>query len=324
MSATILLPSETVNRTERSEANPELYNSDGWIAKAYGAAAVKSDFSSNLIVENPVEYTNVKPNSHFGLYPQDASWQVFHRAIAESDVLPSAQSVRVEQYVNHFRYSLPQGGADDGAISVSVQLGRHPWAPGMVLAKIGFRAQSGETEKIVARNALAEVSFNPKLIKAYRLIGYEKLLTNGNSTSSQSVQPKDVAANSEFVVLYELALANPSTEDASSSNNDNWPLWFSVDVEYLDAQTDAACSKTFNTYAQSDSSLEQRAQDPDFQFAAAVALFAQILQKSEYVGTGTFDAVSQLLKDSVGDDEQRKEFVTLVKKAAEISRVSKQ
>ena len=319
MDSSALFPSESVDRTERIKANLELYSPDGWIAQAYGAAAVKTDFSNKLIVENPVEYTNVKPKSSFGLSSQDASWHAFHRAITQSNSLPSPQSVRVEQYVNHFRYSLPQPGADAGAISVSVQLGRHPWAPGMILAKIGFRGQSGDAEKIVARNALAEVSFNPEQIKAYRLIGYEKLLTTGNLASSQPVLSKDIAANSEIVVLYELALANPSDAAASPANNDNPPLWFSVDVEYMDAQTEAPIHKTVYTYPQSDSVLEQSAHDPDFQFAAAVALFAQILQKSEYCGTGTFDTVSQLIKDSIGEDEQRKEFANLVDKAMEIS-----
>ena len=59
--------------------------------------------------------------------------------------------------------------------------------------------------------------------------------------------------------------------------------------------------------------LEQTSMNPDFRFAAAVALFAQILQKSEYSGTGTLDTVLQLLQDSVGDDPQRKEFVALAR-----------
>ena len=321
--ATVFLPSESVNRSERSEANGDLYHSDGWIAKAYGAAAVKPDFSDKLIAENPVEFTNVKPKSSFGLYPQDASWQVFHRALSESDSLPSPQSVRVEQYINHFHYSLPQCEADAGAISVSIQLGRHPWAPGMILAKIGFRAQSGEAGKIVAKNALAEISFNPQQIKAYRLIGYEKLLTSGDSSSGQPVQPKDVTANSECVVLYELALANPTIPDASQTTKENSPLWFSVDVLYMDVQSETACSKTFNAHSQPESVLEQTAHDPDFRFAAAVALFAQILQKSDYVGTGTFDMAAQLIKDSIGDDEQRKDFATLVQKSLETSKKQK-
>ena len=320
MNATVVLPSETVNRAERCEANPELYNADGWIAKAYGAPAVKTDYSRKLIVENPVEYTSSKPKSCFGINSQDASWHAFRRAVTESNSLPSAQSVRVDQYVNHFRYSLPQGGADDGAISVTVQLGRHPWAPGMVLAKIGLRAESGEAGKIAAKNALAEVSFNPELVKAYRLIGYEKLLSAGDLASNQPVQPTDVAANSEVVVLYELALANPSGADAPPAAEDNPPLWFSIEVLYIDAQSDTACSKTFKTYAQSDSVLNQTALDPDFKFAAAVALFAQILQKSDYLGTGTFDTVAQLLKDSIGDNEQRKEFADLVEKTIEITK----
>ena len=320
MDAAVLFPSETISRAERSKANRELYAPDGWIAKIYGAAAVKADYSDKLIAENPIEFTNVKPTSHFGLCPQDASWQTFHRAITKSGSLPSPQSVRVEQFVNHFRYSLPQPGADDGAISVSVQIGRHPWAPGMLLAKIGLRAQPGEAGKTAARNALAEITFNPEQIKAYRLIGYEKLLTAGESSSSQSVQPTDVAANSEVVVLYELALSDSSGASPALSAEATPPLWFSIEVLYIDVQTETACSKTFKTHAQSDSILDQTDLDPDFQFAAAVALFAQILQKSDYLGTGTFDTVVLLLKDSVGDDSQRKEFANLVDKAIETTK----
>ena len=322
MNATVLFPAQSVNRTEFYEANCELHNPNSWIAKAYGSTVPNTDYSDKLIVENPIEYANVKPKSSFELCPHDASWQVFHQAITQSNSLPSAQSVRVEQYVNHFRYSLPQPEPDKEALSISVQVGRCPWAPGMLLAKIGIRAQSGEADKIAARNASAEVSFNPALIKAYRLIGYEKALSSGNSTSSQSVPPTDVSANSESVVLYELALNNPSDADVSHTNqsDSSQNFWFSVDVVYTDVQTESIQSKTFHTYPQPDSVLEQTALNSDFQFAAAVALFAQLLQKSEYSGTGTFDTVVQLLKDSLGDDAQRKDFENLVLKTIELTK----
>ena len=58
----------------------------------------------------------------------------------------------------------------------------------------------------------------------------------------------------------------------------------------------------------------------DFKFAAAVAAFGMILRDSPYKGTATYDAVSELAEEGIGEDERgyRRKFIELVRKARSI------
>ena len=58
----------------------------------------------------------------------------------------------------------------------------------------------------------------------------------------------------------------------------------------------------------------------DLSFISCVAEFGLILRKSEYRGTASLTAVIErldALSGYIGDDEHKKEFVTLVSKASE-------
>ncbi len=309
-----LFPQEAVNRTERLEAYRELYNPDGWQAKTYAPQKAQSGISSEpgdvfcnkLIVENPVEYVSVNPKSSFGLVPETASWKILQQSVKDFGTLPSSQTVRVEQYVNHFRYSLPKPQTD--AFSLSVQIGKHPWTPGLLLALVGIRSQDESEGKIIASDASIEIAFNPEQIKAYRLIGWAKRLTDEESTPYKPIQSSQVAANSEVVALYELAL----TDAAVTSEFKQGSNLFTASISYRKPDsTSEPQTETLGVDMPTQQALEQTSENPDFRFAAGVALFAQLVQNSEYCGSGSLDAVLQLLKDSVGDDPQRQEFLEL-------------
>lgn len=309
-----LFPLEAVNRTERMEAYRELHDPDSWQYKTYlpqeaaASADPGFDFFDKLIIENPVECVSVKPKSSFGLVPESVSLSIFQQSVKNSRILPSCQTVRVDQYVNHFHYSLPAPQAEGGAFSVSVQIGSHPWTPGLLLAIIGVRSQDGSEGTIVANDASIEIAFNPKRIKAYRLLGYEKRLTSEESTPYKPIESAHIAANSEVVALYELVLTeSPAESEVKSDSN-----LFEAAVTYRKPDsTSERQTETVVAGMPSSQLLEQTNKNPDFRFAAGVALFAQILQHSEYSGTGNIDTVCQLLQDSIGDDPQRKQFVEL-------------
>ena len=312
-----LFPPDAVNRTQRMASYRELFDPAGWQFKTYspqkaGAVELGADFSDKLIIENPVAYAADNPKSSFGLVPESVSWKILQQSLKETGSLPSSQTVRVDQYVNHFRYSLPKPQAEDAAFSLSVQIGSHPWVPGLLLAVVGVRSQDGLDGKIAASDASVEIAFNPEQVKAYRLLGYEKRLTSEDSTQYQPAESAQVAVNSEVVALYELAL----TENLSEVNPGT--TLFTASIAY--SKPDSASEPQTETLAvamPTQEQLEQTNKNPDFRFAAGVALFAQILQKSEYSGNGNLDSVFQLTQDSAGDDPQRKEFVDLARQVKE-------
>ena len=315
-----LFPQDAVNRTERLASYGELLDPDGWQFKTYspqkaGAkTALAADFSDKLIIENPATNAADKPKSSFGLVPETASWTIFQQSIKDSGTLPSSQTVRVDQYVNHFRYALPKPQPSGAAFSLSVQIGAHPWAPGLLLAVVGVCSQDGADGKIAANDASVEIVFNPEQVKAYRLLGYEKRLTSEESTPYQPMESAHVPANSSVVALYELALSENLSEVKPGAN------LFTATIVYSKPDTDSEPqTESLAADMPTQERLEQTNENSDFRFAAGVALFAQILQKSEYSGNGTLETVLQLTQDSTGDDSQRKDFVNLVRQVKEIS-----
>ncbi len=59
----------------------------------------------------------------------------------------------------------------------------------------------------------------------------------------------------------------------------------------------------------------------NFRFAASVAGFAMLLRNSQFKGSSSYNQVIALANASLGNDQEgyRKEFVSLVKKAAQLS-----
>jgi len=59
----------------------------------------------------------------------------------------------------------------------------------------------------------------------------------------------------------------------------------------------------------------------NFRFSAAVAAFGMLLRHSEFKGNASFNSITVLARDAVGEDREgyRKEFLELVRKAGEIS-----
>ncbi|MBR6435910.1 MAG: von Willebrand factor type A domain-containing protein, partial [Thermoguttaceae bacterium] len=280
-----LFPQDAVNRTERLASYRELLDSDGWQYKTYrlqkaGAASeLGSDFSDKLIIENPVEYSADNPKSSFGLVPESVSWKIFHQSLKETGSLPSSQTVRVAQYVNHFRYSLPKPQADGAPFSLSVQIGSHPWVPGLLLAVVGVRSQDDSEGKNAASDVSVEIAFNSEQVKAYRLLGYEKRLTSEESMPYQPMESAQVAPNSSVVALYELALTENSSDVKPGTT------LFTAAITYSKPDSDSEPqTETLAADMPIPELLEQTNENSDFRFAAGVALFAQILQKSEYSG----------------------------------------
>ena len=143
------------------------------------------------------------------------------------------------------------------------------------------------------------------------------------------MESAQVAPNSEVVALYELVLSENSASDVKPGSN-----LFAASISYRKPDSESERqTESLAAEMPTEELLEQVNKNPDFRFtftsitppephpdfrfAAAVALFAQILQKSEYCGNGNIDTVLQLLQDSVGDDPQRKEFAELTSRIKE-------
>jgi Ca-activated chloride channel family protein len=82
------------------------------------------------------------------------------RAKLFAGMLPPRESVRVEEFLNYFRYSYPQPTAEDGALAVYMDAAPSPFTPGSHLLRVGVQGKrlSVSERKIAHLTFLVDVS----------------------------------------------------------------------------------------------------------------------------------------------------------------------
>ncbi len=186
----------------------------------------------------------------------------------------------------------------------------------------------------VAKDVKVQVDFNPATVKAYRLIGYENRKLEANQFNNDKIDSGDMGAGHSMIALYEIvpigvdiplaglvdksryAPEEPSAEDSKKTETPQQTELknelFLVKIRYKLPDSDTSEYKDFPVSIPNEKQLEQLQQSKDFRFAAAVALYAQLLKKSSYTESASISLVKELLEGTIGDDAKRTEFKTLV------------
>jgi Ca-activated chloride channel family protein len=167
-----------------------------------------------------------------------------------------------------------------------------------------FAREFGSTLFTVAKDVQADVTFNPRMVKAYRLIGYENKVIKDKDSSSDKISGGIIGAGHCAVAMYEI-IPQPLVAGADSS-------LATVSLSYREAMDTTV--RKLNYKVPAELSLFQETSN-DFRFASAVALMGMLLRKSAYKGNGSCKMAMDIAKHSLGDDPggYRREFITLLK-----------
>ncbi|MCR5413841.1 MAG: von Willebrand factor type A domain-containing protein [Kiritimatiellae bacterium] len=115
----------------------------GWSRNPCGTEAERyAEFTENDW-KNPAS----EPLSTFGLDVDTSSYTTMRRYLTEMKRLPPEESVRLEEYVNYFKYSYPQPEGDD-PIAVCCEMGECPWTKSHKLLRVGVQAKTVPSDKI--------------------------------------------------------------------------------------------------------------------------------------------------------------------------------
>jgi len=166
-----------------------------------------------------------------------------------------------------------------------------------------FGEQLDGTLQVVAKDVKIQVEFDPDEVVAYRLIGYENRDIADKDFRNDKVDAGEIGAGHTVTALYEVELrTSEPTEFAKIRLRHKMPT------------EDVAKEATFPIQV---ATFRKTVGDAsgDFQFAVAVAGFAEILRRSTYAENLTYDLILEVAKPGVGKDPRRKEFLGLVKKA---------
>jgi Ca-activated chloride channel homolog len=187
--------------------------------------------------------------------------------------------------------------------------------------------QAGGTLVTVAKDVKLQIEFNPRVVSAYRLIGYENRLLQDQDFNDDKKDAGDMGAGHSVTALYELIPAGqpagtpaidplkyqqPGTPSRAASNGEA----MTVKIRYKrpDGDTSALLTAVVN---------EKPAPSAELGFAAAVAEFGMLLRDSEFKGRSSFAGALDLARRFKGDDPHghRAEFVRLVGAADGIVRL---
>jgi Ca-activated chloride channel family protein len=182
----------------------------------------------------------------------------------------------------------------------------------------------------VAKDMKIQVEFNPDLVVAYRLLGYEDRGIADQSFRDDTVDAGEVGAGHRVTALYEMVLTGQTVPVAASAPvpDDGEPSPLPREVSASDFVLVKVRYKTVEAIA-TDPAIEMStslpagllteqlsAADADMQWAVAVAALAEILKTSPYADKTLVPSIRAIAAAQASRDADRAEFATLLEKIA--------
>ena len=185
---------------------------------------------------------------------------------------------------------------------------------------------------VIAKDVKLQIEFNPAKVAAYRLIGYELRKLAASDFNDDSKDSGDVGVGHQVTALYELIMTNApeSVKKQYLGNVDKLKYQqpekksvYSNDILTLKLRSQPPEGKkasTLNTFVLK--KLPSRRNN--IRWASVVTEFAMLLQNSEYKGNADLQTLRSRAQKYLGKDQdgKRTEFLTLVKIAEDIEKVS--
>lgn len=175
----------------------------------------------------------------------------------------------------------------------------------------------------IANDLKVQVEFNPKVVKEYRLLGYETRALEREDFNNDKVDAGDIGSGHSITAIYEVTLVGDNSSFIDDLRYD------AAEAQSLDSfESELAFLKMrYKLPGESASVLIEQVINRDamvgkqlmreIHFASAVAGFAQLLNDAKYTGKWTMDEALQLALANRGEDNfgYRSEFAQLIRKA---------
>lgn len=184
----------------------------------------------------------------------------------------------------------------------------------------------GGTLYAVAKDVKIQVEFNPQLVQAYRLIGYENRHLDTEDFEDDSVDAGELGSGHSVTAIYEIIpvgikssfvsenVNRKYTQTTSSADKKLSQEWLTVQVRYQPIQGGA--SKLLQQSLHGKPKPIQQASE-NMRYASAVAEIGLLLMESPYRSNASFQQAINRIHAAKGTDEggYRAEFLKLAKMA---------
>ena len=160
----------------------------------------------------------------------------------------------------------------------------------------------------VANNAFVKINFDPKVVKEYRLIGYDNK-KNVVKDSSSELEGGEVGSGHSVMSVFEI---KPQTKDSLLVGK----YMANVSLQFRSPVNDSASHQHFAIHY---NPVQQNELDSSYRFASSLALLGQMLKRSKFVKDISFEELQALAQTAVDpNDHLQKEMLHLIDKASKI------
>ena len=202
--------------------------------------------------------------------------------------------------------------------------GNYAYIDNLLEAEKVFVKEFGGTLFTVAKDVKLQLEFNPKYVKAYRLIGYENRALANEDFKNDSKDAGEMGSGHTVTAIYEIIPAGVESRFLPDKLK-----YQQFTQTFMGSNSEEVCTVKIR-YKQPDSDksvqLEEVVKDThvalektseNFRFSSAVAEFGLLLRNSEFKGSANYEQVLNLAKNAFGKDSEgyRAEFLKLVKTA---------
>lgn len=209
--------------------------------------------------------------------------------------------------------------------------GNHAYIDGMNEAKKVLVNEFGGTMFTIAKDVKLQVEFNPALVQAYRLVGYENRLLNKEDFNNDKKDAGELGSGHTVTALYEIipvGVESDFIEDVDElkyqkqSKNKKSELKNEImTIKFRYKEPDGDVSKLI-VHPVTDKKIPVDQTSENFRFVSAVAQFGMLLRNSDFKAEASYEKVLRLATGSLGKDEEgyRAEFIKLVQHVNSLAR----
>lgn len=169
-----------------------------------------------------------------------------------------------------------------------------------------FGTDLPSTLEVIAADVKIQVEFNDAAVTRYRLMGYDNRVLNNEDFENDAVDAGEIGPGHTVTAYYELELAPDAAAEA---------LLAEVRVRHK-SQYGVASTEFSRGIKMNQIQASFGAASSDFQFAAAVLEYAEILRGSKHSDGARFDDILTILGNHSDDSQpKRTELISLVEGA---------
>ncbi|MBP6679766.1 MAG: VWA domain-containing protein [Saprospiraceae bacterium] len=202
--------------------------------------------------------------------------------------------------------------------------GNHAYVDNITEAEKVFVHEFGGTLFTIAKDVKIQVEFNPALVGAYRLIGYENRMLQNEDFNDDRKDAGDIGSNHSVTALYEIIPTDVDTTVTGSIDELKYQrpkkkAWIAYPEELMTVKfrykEPAGQESKLIEKVILDSNDSFASTSENFRFSASVASFGMLLRESDFAGSATFKNVESWIADAITEDKNgyRKEFLKLVR-----------